>query len=290
MTKPASESEPKTKPGGQGDYQKGDAPRLPDFPRRAALDADDIRVTAHAYYLGIFEGIGAYKAAAELATRFLRGRDLGHGDARDKLCEYIKHQPLRLDPGARRRVLLGVSDDPRLVALLLRLSDAIAARDLAPAALPRPAARLAVVEALYHLAEQLERSGGGGVSLVASEAGRQLMDVLAILDHAELKHGGADDDVFDVIAGLIADTPGYPNAGEGRRLARMASSGRKLFIEIADRVQALPESSDGDLDTIAGLVYHWRAAYESVGDREDDGDEREDEHRLRVIRLRQRVL
>jgi hypothetical protein len=285
---------------------------FPYFVGVEGVQADSIRSCADAYYEGMFERIGAYRAVARLAERFLDGLDLGSGELRDRLVEYIRRQPLRLTPEDRNRVILRMFADTTLESLMVRFSDAMIAWDLSrrPAGtaltpslvlVPESAARLAVIAAIEDLELFLDAEGAGGVGFVTDEAGKQLIEAFAILDDPDLRvHVAGDDvdDMFAVITGLLTGEEDVPTDVEAHQMARMASSGRKVFLKIADHVDGFTDvddgAFDGDLATLGALVYQWRAAHGSLSPDVTDAaagtagqdEDAADESRLQVIRLR----
>lgn len=301
--------------GGCGDR---DILGLPSFERIEGIEPDNLRTAADAYHEGMFELIGAFRAIDELVARFLGGLNLGTVDLRNNLCNYMRQEPLRLTREDRYRVLSLFADET-LERLLLRLSDAVIAFDLSrapggialtPATLPEAATRLAVIEVIEELELFLDDAGGGGANFVTNEVGKQLRDILFILDDPDLRcHVAGDDidDVFAIIAGLLASEKDRPPELEVRQMARKASFGRKIFLEIADHVEAVnnadvlagadPDAADvfepGELDVIGALAYQWRVAhgslYPDVAEEADADEEAADESRLQVIRLRSRV-
>jgi hypothetical protein len=252
-----------------------------------------------------------------LVARFLNGLNLGTVDLRNNLCNYMRQEPLRLTREDRYRVLSLFADEA-LERILLRLSDAVIAFDLSrtqngivftAATLPEAATRLAVIEAIEELELFLD-ARGGGANFVTNEVGKQLRDILVILDDPELRcHVGGDDvdDVFAIIAGLLADEKDRPPDWEVRQMARKASFGRKIFLAIAEHVDAVnsaeviagadPDAADvferGELEEIGALAYQWRAAhgclYPEVADDAGADEEAAEESQLQVIRLRRRV-
>jgi hypothetical protein len=283
------------------------------------IDPANLRTAGDAYYEGMLDRIGAFRAIDELVARFLGGLNITSGDItgetttsgdlRSKLCNYMRQEPLRLPPEERDPVLR-LFDDPTLERLLQRLADTIIAFDLSArpdsnaltsAAVPVGAARLAVIAAIEDLELFLDAKGGGGVCFVTNEVGRQLTEILQILDSPELRQhipGNDIDDLFSVIDGLLGDDKDRPKDWEARQLARKASTGRKIFVAIADQIAAPKANADdrlftdAEIDTIARFVYEWRAAHgcmyiDGVDDAADG--QAADERRLEVIRLRRRV-
>lgn len=289
---------------------------LPCLHRSAGVAADNILTCGDAYYVGMFAQIGAYRAIAALVARFLDGLNLSSDELRSKLCAYIKHKPLRLACEDRYRGVLSLSRDATLERLLVGLSNAMIELDLARGprsittsrgSLPEPAARIAVLTAIEALLLFLDEKGGGGGVLVTHEAATELLEIFAILAEPELRchvQGDDVDDIIAVIAGLLANETDRPNEWEAHQMTRKACFGRKIFQAIAPTTSpavmtqkpetpALTELSDHDLETLAVLVYEWRAAHgpmydEAVEDAGED-DEAADENRLQVIRLRRRA-
>jgi hypothetical protein len=234
----------------------------------------------------------------------------------------MRQEPLRV-PRAIREPVLSVFGDERLERLLLRLSDAVIAFDLsvrpdsiavAPAVLPQAAARVNLITAIEDLELYGDAKGGGGVCYVTNEVGRQLAEILQILDNPDLRLHVPDydvDDLFSVIVGLRQNEKHLPTDWELRQLARKGTLGRRIFRAMAAQidgdaagVDTVPATirerdasrgsfSDPDLDTIGGLAYEWRAAarggYDD-GPNDAGTDERKaDEDRMKMIRLRQRA-
>lgn len=282
----------------------------------AGIDPANLRTAGDAYYEGALERIGAFRAIDELVKRFLGGLNLTSSALRSALCDYMRQEPLRLSPEERDPVL-SLFEDATLERLLLRFSDASIAFDLSarpestaltPVAVPVEAARLAVVAAIEDLELFLDDKGGGGVSFVTNEVGTQLMDILQILNDPDLPNhvpGDDVDDVFSVITGLLPGDKDLPTDLEARQLARKASAGRRIFVEIANRIDPLVVAGDAsdvssvggftdeELQSIGVFAYEWRAAQGSVYgpmyiagvDDAADGQVA-DENRLKVIRLR----
>ncbi|MEA2272100.1 MAG: hypothetical protein QOI98_808 [Solirubrobacteraceae bacterium] len=299
---------------------------LKDPPKRipvGGIDPENLLTAGDAYYEGALARIGAFRAIDELIARFLGGLNLTSGNVdvnttptpspglRNKLCNYMRKKPLRLAPEDRYPVL-SLFDDPMLECLLLRLADAVIAFDLSarpnsqaltPSAVPVAAARLVLFAAIEDLELFLDAKGGGGVSFVTNEVGTQLMDIIRILNDDDLRShvpGNDVDDVFAVIAGLLAGQKEVPTDFEARQLARKASAGRRIFTEIAKQVRpdvpqtaavdpVDPDFTDPELETLGALAYEWRAAHgctyiEGVDDAADG--QKADENRLKVLRLR----
>ena len=283
----------------------------------AGIDPANLRTAGDAYYEGALERIGAFRAIDELVERFLGGLNLTSSALRSALCNYMRQEPLRLSPEDREPVL-SLFEDATLEGLLLRFSDASIAFDLSarpestaltPVAVPVEAARLAVIAAIEDLELFLDDKGGGGVSFVTNEVGTQLMEILQILNDPDLPNhvpGDDVDDVFSVITGLLPGDKDLPTDLEARQLARKASAGRRIFVEIANRIDPLIGSDDSsagvssvggftdeELQSIGVFAYEWRAAQGSVYgsmymagvDDAADGQVA-DENRLKVIRLR----
>jgi hypothetical protein len=289
------------------------------------IDPANLLTAGDAYYEGMLEYIGTFRAIDELVARFVGGLNLTSGnpilasppepgaELRSNLCNYMRQEPLRVAPEDRRPVL-SLFGDKTLERLLLRLSDTVIAFDLSArpestaltsSVLPVGAARLAFVAAIEDLELFLDARGGGGVCYITNEVGGQLMEILQILNDPDVRlrvPGNDVDDVFAVIDALLANKQGRPTDWEARQLARKASTGRAIFAAFADQItQASPLEvnppgasifSDDDLNTIGGLVYEWRAAHGGVYlDGVDDAgtNERADENRLQLLRLRRRA-
>jgi hypothetical protein len=277
------------------------------------IEGANLRTAGDAYYEGMLERIGAFRAIDELVARFLGGLNITSAALRNKLCNYMRQEPLRV-PRDDRYPVLSLFGDATLERLLLRLSDAVVAFDLSarsdsialvPAAVPQAAARLALIAAIEDLALLLDAKGGGGVCYVTNEVGRQLSEILQILDSDDLRPhvpGNDVDDVFSIIQGLLPNAKDLPSDLEARQLARKASAGRRLVVEISTQVfgavsqgtatqgaVAVRDPFDGDLSAIGGFIYEWRAAHggvyiEGVDDCADG--QAADDNRLKVIRLR----
>jgi hypothetical protein len=272
---------------------------------------DPLNVTAAGdrYYEGKLSQAGTFRAADQLVERFIHGLEIRDHELRNRLCDYAKKEPLRLSPVDRDRVIVGLSGSATLERLMVRLATAVTRWDLSRGSgsivftpslhpLPEPAARLAVITAIHALQVFSDEAGGGGIRLVTNEAGKQLIEIITILEQIALQ---ADvlrhpvDDLFGVIAVLLKHEQPSPTASEGRQMARMASAGRKILHEIAayDHDLADGDPSDADLDRIGALAYDWQAAHDSLRFESTDGagrdEEAEDERRTQVIRMRRRA-
>lgn len=273
------------------------------------IEPDNLLAAGDAVYEGKLSEAGIFRGADVLVERFIHGLDVRDGELRDRLCDYVKKQPLRMSTEERDTVIVGLSGSATLERLMVRLATAVTRWDLSRAScsvavapsfspLPEPAARLAVLTAIHALQVFADEAGGGGVRLVTNEVGKQLIEIFVILDHIALQAdvlGRSVDDLFGVIAVLLKDQQPSPTASEGRQMARMASSGRKIIHEIAayDHDFADGDPSDADLDRIAALVYYWQAAHDSLRFESTDvvgkDEEAEYERRARVIRMRRRA-
>jgi hypothetical protein len=262
---------------------------FPCFDDLEGIQGDNLRTSGDAYYEGMFERIGAFRAIDELIRRFLGGLNLGfEGMLRSRLTDYMRQEPLRI-PAADRQRVLSLFGDATLERLLVRLADTVIAFDLSrrpggialtPSTLPEAAAQLDVITAIEDLELFLDGAGGGGVSFVTDEVGKQLMEILRILNDPELRchiPGNDVDDVFSVIAGLLPHEKDRPTDWEARQMARQACSGRKIFCTLAEHVDgprgatatatdaALADAfAPADLEAIIALVYEWRAAHGSM--------------------------
>ncbi|MDX6680345.1 MAG: hypothetical protein QOG94_384 [Solirubrobacteraceae bacterium] len=300
---------------GGGGWTGGTVLDFPCFEALEGIQFQTLCTSADAYYESIFERIGAFRAIDELVKRFLAGLNFDFGgQLRNRLNDYMRDEPLRVSREDRQRVL-GPFGDVTLERLLVRLSDAVIAFDLSrqtnavaisASTLPQAAAQLDVIAALEDLELFLDGAGGGGVSFITDEVGKQLIEILNILNDPELRchvPGNDIDDVFAVIGGLLAQDKDRPMDWQARQLARQACSGRQLFNTLATHVQSVDVDTtstgivladsfaQGDLDTIIGLVYEWRAAHNSVSPQVVDATVMDktaaaEERQLNVIRLR----
>jgi hypothetical protein len=257
---------------------------FPCFEQLEGIQGESLRTAGDAYYEGMFERVGAFRAIDELTRRFLGGLNLGFaGELRGRLTNYMRREPLRIAAQERGRAL-SLFGDATLERLLVRVSDAVIAFDLSrrpggialtPTTLPEAAAQLDVIAAIENLELFLDGAGGGGVSFIADEVGRQLMEIIDILNDPDLRchvAGNDVDDLFAVIAGLLEREKDRPSDWEARQMARQACSGRKIFRTLADQVGGkldLDATGPGgfgvaDLNAIIALVYDWRAAHGSL--------------------------
>lgn len=344
----ASEDQPTTRGGGTRYAGPGDAPTtyatsqgaaigvrvgcgdrpdlaLLELGRLEGIEAANLCTAGDAYYEGMLECIGAFRAIDELTRRFRGGLNLASVPLRNDLCDYMRQEPLRV-PRAIRDPVLSLFGDETLERLLLRLSDSVIALDLsvrpgsvavAAAAVPQEAARTDLITSIEDLELFCDAKGGGGVCYVTNEVGRQLTEIVQVLDNPELRVHVPDNDVddfFSVIAGLLRNVKDLPTDRELRQLARKGSFGRRIIRAIAAQIDGVDAGvgtapttvrgrdasrgsfSDADLDTIGALVYEWRAAARGAYiDRARDAcdsrtDERTaDEDRVKMIRLRHRA-
>jgi hypothetical protein len=295
-------------------YATYEQPVLPplDFPELEevdGVDAANLAAAGDAYYEGMLQRIGSFRAIDELAARFLGGLNIASPDLREAIGDYLRDEPLRR-PQSERDPVLALFTDPALERLLLRLSDAVVAFDLSvrpeaiaigPSFLPQDAARIAFVTAIEDLELFLDAKGGGGVAFVTEEVGKELAAVIRILNDPDLRAhvpGNDVDDLFSVIAGLLPDAQDIPTDWEARQLARKGGFGRRIFQAIAQQIITPPKPgkplfTDAELNTIGDLVYQWRAAQGSVyamsADMPAADEQAAVEDGLNVIRLRRRL-
>lgn len=232
-----------------------------------APDPDSVHKSGAIHFEGVLSRLGAYRAARVLNKQFLAGDlDVEPGTLRDLLCALALAEPQRLPQGIRDSVIVDPARDAELAELVDELCETVTIWDLsrrktfAGAAPSESAARRRLVDQVERIAVFADENGRSGRGLVARQAGEELIDILAILQHAEIAAHVPGTSLFARLDTLLAHELDRPTEAEARRLADLAVAGRDLQYAIAGLLPDLASAKNADLDAIGALAFDFRTA------------------------------